>query len=114
VEDVGGTTLLGRALPQGLINPHGDSGGVIRTVLESLADGQHHHGHPIFWTQEARYAMAACKAAVKAYRVLSFDEMRALLDMMSRVEDPRGCPHGRPTTLHLTLEEVDRRFGRRG
>lgn len=114
VDEVGGTTLLVRALPQGLSSPHGDSGGIIRTVLESLADSEQHQGHPIFWTQEARYAMAACKAAVKAYRALTLEEMQTLLDMMARTEDPRGCPHGRPTTLHLSLEEVDRRFGRRG
>ncbi|OLZ09546.1 DNA mismatch repair endonuclease MutL [Sulfobacillus thermosulfidooxidans] len=114
ITEVGGTTLMVRAIPQGLMNSPSDSGGIIRTVLESLADGEHHHDHPIFWTQETRYALAACKAAIKAYRVLTIDEMQALLDMMATVDDPRGCPHGRPTTLHLTLEEVDRRFGRKG
>ncbi|WP_053958806.1 DNA mismatch repair endonuclease MutL [Sulfobacillus thermosulfidooxidans] len=114
ITEVGGTTLMVRAIPQGLMNSPSDSGGIIRTVLESLADGLHHHDHPIFWTQETQYALAACKAAVKAYRVLTMEEMQALLDMMATVDDPRGCPHGRPTTLHLTLEEVDRRFGRKG
>ncbi|AUW95466.1 MAG: DNA mismatch repair protein MutL [Sulfobacillus thermosulfidooxidans] len=114
VEEVGGTTLLVRALPQGLTAPHGDNGGIIRTVLESLTEQDAHQGHPIFWTQEAKYAMAACKAAVKAYRPLTLEEMQTLLNLMARVEDPRGCPHGRPTTLHLSMEEVDRRFGRRG
>lgn len=113
ITEVGGTTLMIRALPQGLVEPS-ESGGIIRTVLESLADGEPHHGHPIFWTQEAKYALAACKAAIKAYRILTMEEMQALLTMMATVEDPRGCPHGRPTILHMTLEEVDRRFGRKG
>ena len=57
--------------------------------------------------------MAACKAAIKANRPLSMMEMQDLLDEMTRAEDPRACPHGRPTMVVLTLEEVDRRFGRR-
>ncbi len=114
ITEVGGTTLMIRAVPQGISSSPHEAGGIVRTVLESLTDDEHHHGHPIFWTQEAKYALAACKAAVKAYRVMTMAEMRALVDMMSTVEDPRGCPHGRPTMLHMTLEEVDRRFGRKG
>jgi DNA mismatch repair protein MutL len=114
ITEVGGTTLMIRAVPQGISSSPHEAGGIVRTVLESLTDDEQHHGHPIFWTQEAKYALAACKAAVKAYRVMTMAEMRALVDMMSTVEDPRGCPHGRPTMLHMTLEEVDRRFGRKG
>ncbi len=114
IAEVGGTTLMVRAVPQGIVNSGRDTGGIVHTVLESLSDGAHSHGHPIFWTQEAKYALAACKAAIKAYRVMTMAEMQALVDMMASVEDPRGCPHGRPTMLHLTLEEVDRRFGRKG
>ncbi len=114
IAEVGGTTLMVRAVPQGLVSTGTEKGGIVRTILESLSDGAHPHDHPIFWTQEAKYALAACKAAIKAYRVMTMAEMQALVEMMANVEDPRGCPHGRPTMLHLTLEEVDRRFGRKG
>ncbi len=59
-------------------------------------------------------AMAACKAAIKAYRGLQSAEVTALFEQWAACDDPRSCPHGRPTLLHLTLEDVDRRFGRKG
>jgi DNA mismatch repair protein MutL len=58
--------------------------------------------------------MAACKAAIKAYRPLAAEEIQQILADLAAAEDPRTCPHGRPTTLCFSLEEVDRRFGRKG
>lgn len=111
VADAGGTTLLVRGIPRGFADTLDP--GIFREVLDSLADGPG-HGHRVRWAADHRDAMAACKAAVKAYRALSFEEMSALLNQMARVEDPRGCPHGRPTLLRMSIEEVDRRFGRKG
>lgn len=113
-EEVGGHTILVRAIPQGFHEQHPDPG-VLNAVLQSLeGNNTSQSHHPIAWVENHRYAMAACKAAIKAYRAMSMIEMQHLLDQMARVEDPRGCPHGRPTLLQLRLEEVDRRFGRRG
>lgn len=115
VEHLGGTTIAVRAVPTAFhdLDTHQ---GLLRVVLEMLSGGDSAKGtlHPVSWAEEADYAMAACKAAIKANRPMSFQEMEALLDEMSRAGDPRGCPHGRPTMVVLTLEEVDRRFGRRG
>ncbi len=115
VESLGGTTVAIRAVP-GAFHDLRTHQGLLRTVLELLSGGEWAGGtsHPVSWAEEADYAMAACKAAIKANRPMSMVEMQSLLDDMSRAEDPRGCPHGRPTLIILTLEEVDRRFGRRG
>src|SRR5262249_36250384 len=58
-------------------------------------------------------AALACKSAVKFGSVLGRGEIEALL---ARREQARAacCPHGRPTALSITLEELDRRFGRSG
>lgn len=58
-------------------------------------------------------ATVACKAAVKAGDPLSPEEMRALLDQLFATEHPYLCPHGRPTVLKVSLEELEHRFGRR-
>ncbi len=115
VSDLGGTTVSVRAVPTAFRDLESHQG-LLRTLLEMLSGGGTASGteHPIGWAEEARYAMAACKAAIKANRALSMAEMSALIDDLSRVADARGCPHGRPTTVVLTLREVDRRFGRRG
>jgi DNA mismatch repair protein MutL len=57
--------------------------------------------------------MMACKAAVKAGDSLSSDEIDALLKNRDLAERSSHCPHGRPTTLHLTLRDLERQFKRR-
>ncbi|NMP20832.1 DNA mismatch repair endonuclease MutL [Sulfobacillus harzensis] len=112
VERLGGNTVAVRAVPTAF-HDLASHQGLFRLVLE-LMGGSDMSLHPVSWAEEAHYAMAACKAAIKANRPLSYPEMVALLEDMARTEDPRGCPHGRPTMIVLTLEEVDRRFGRSG
>lgn len=57
--------------------------------------------------------VVACKAAVKAGRSLSLQEMRELVTQLEKTEHPRTCPHGRPTTIHISTERLEREFGRR-
>ncbi|MFN0136612.1 MAG: DNA mismatch repair endonuclease MutL [Phycisphaerae bacterium] len=57
--------------------------------------------------------MMACKAAVKAGDPLNADEITALLHRRELAERSSHCPHGRPTTLHLTLRELEKQFKRR-
>jgi DNA mismatch repair protein MutL len=56
--------------------------------------------------------MMACKAAVKAGDRLSDEEVRDLLKFRETVERSSNCPHGRPTSIRLTIRELERRFGR--
>jgi DNA mismatch repair protein MutL len=58
--------------------------------------------------------MMACKAAVKAGDPLSPAEIEALLARRDLVERSSNCPHGRPTTLRLTLRELEKQFKRTG
>ena len=54
----------------------------------------------------------ACKSAVKSGDRLNPEEMASLIDQLFATEDPYFCPHGRPIVLNLSLEEIDKRFGR--
>ena len=56
--------------------------------------------------------MMSCKAAVKAGDPLSSEEVVALLEHRELCLDAHHCPHGRPTALVFTREELDKRFGR--
>ena len=58
--------------------------------------------------------MMACKAAVKAGDPLSPGEIEALLARRELVERSSNCPHGRPTTLRLTLRDLEKQFKRTG
>jgi DNA mismatch repair protein MutL len=54
--------------------------------------------------------MMSCKAAVKAGDPLTPEEIEALLRQRHLAHDTHHCPHGRPTALMLTREELDRQF----
>lgn len=56
--------------------------------------------------------MKACKAAVKAGDRLSDEELAELLTLRERVDRSSNCPHGRPTSIRLSIRELERRFGR--
>ncbi|MFW5652791.1 MAG: DNA mismatch repair endonuclease MutL [Planctomycetota bacterium] len=57
--------------------------------------------------------MMSCKAAVKAGDHLTPDEVTALLNRRHEVDRAGRCPHGRPTTIRLSLHDLERQFGRR-
>ena len=57
--------------------------------------------------------MMACKAAVKAGDPLTAEEIDALLRRRELAERSSHCPHGRPTTLRLSLRDLERQFHRR-
>ncbi len=59
-----------------------------------------------------RMAMASCKAAVKGNDALSLEEIQSLMDQLLHSSNPFNCPHGRPTMLTMTRQELEHRFGR--
>ncbi len=86
-----------------------DPAQVIRLIVEDLESGL----GPGEATLEEKLIRRVCKtAAVKAGQVLSYEEMQGLIQQLERCESPRTCPHGRPTMLHLSGEELARQFGR--
>ena len=61
-----------------------------------------------------RVAMSlACHAAIRAGQSLSQEEMRELLRQLEQTENPRHCPHGRPTMIHMSADALAREFRRR-
>jgi DNA mismatch repair protein MutL len=59
-------------------------------------------------------ATVACKAAVKANMKLSPLEIKKLFDELLMLENPFTCPHGRPTAIRLTKDEIEKKFKRKG
>jgi DNA mismatch repair protein MutL len=54
----------------------------------------------------------SCRSAIKAGDPLSEPEMRSLIDQLFATKMPYVCPHGRPVVLRISIDELDRRFGR--
>lgn len=57
-------------------------------------------------------AQRACKQAVKAGDELSSQEAEQLIRDLSQCRNPFSCPHGRPTFIRMTRQEMERKFKR--
>jgi DNA mismatch repair protein MutL len=108
VQPFGGETVLVSSYPAMLAN--WAPADVLRELVERLLAGGK--------TPEARdllddlLQMFACKAAVKFGDRLTPEEVAALLSQRHLAQDPHHCPHGRPTALVFTREDLDRQFKR--
>ncbi len=63
--------------------------------------------------EEKFIATLACKSAVKANMVLTKDEVDNLMKQLLVLPNPFTCPHGRPTAIHLTKNDIEKKFSRR-
>ncbi len=59
-----------------------------------------------------RIATMACKAAVKGNMSMSRAEVEALLDELLTLDNPYNCPHGRPTIVSMSKQELEKKFKR--
>jgi DNA mismatch repair protein MutL len=109
VESFGPNAFLVRSIPQTLAGM--DPEAALRVLVEDFEEDE----APLERQAEARLAARICKrAAVKAGQVLSEAEQRALLEGLEGCKAPRTCPHGRPTMIHISVDLLERQFGRRG
>ena len=107
LELFGTNTFRVRAIPALLADREPEQ--VLRAMVEDLESG----ATPGEVTLEEKLVRRVCKtAAVKAGQVLSYEEMQGLIQQLERCEFPRTCPHGRPTMLHISGDELAKQFGR--
>ena len=63
--------------------------------------------------EEKFIATVACKAAVKANMALTKEEVDKLMEQLLVLPNPFTCPHGRPTAIKMTKNDIERKFSRR-
>ena len=108
IEPFGGNTVLLVGFPAMLAN-FGPAE-VLRELLDKLlAGGKRPDRRDLL--DELLHTIA-CKAAIKAGDRLTPEEIDALLQQRHRINDPHHCPHGRPTEVIFTREELDKQFKR--
>jgi DNA mismatch repair protein MutL len=109
VELFGKGSFLVRSIPSLLAGM--DPSAALSVIVEEFEEDE----TPLKAQTEARIIARVCKrAAVKAGQVLSPDEQKALLLDLEACQSPRTCPHGRPTMIHLSVDLLERQFGRKG
>lgn len=91
--------------------PVSEAEDIIREILTNLMDMHETTAKEI---RQACLATTACRAAIKAGKELSFRQMQIILDALAHTAFPYTCPHGRPTVLKFSSEELAKMFKRTG
>ncbi len=109
VEEFGANTFQVRAIP--VLFSGGDPASALRALVEDFEEDE----TPLQAEMEAKLAARVCKRlAVKGGQILTSEEQRSLLNDLEACQSPRTCPHGRPTMIHLSVDMLERQFGRKG
>ena len=107
IESFGDHTFCLRAVPVDLYGCSYQE--LFQEVLDECMAG------PVKGTPEViseKLASMACKAAVKGNTNLTKAEAIQLIDELLTLENPYHCPHGRPTIISMTKQEVEKKFKR--
>ncbi|MFN4218690.1 MAG: DNA mismatch repair endonuclease MutL [Candidatus Bipolaricaulia bacterium] len=112
IEHFGGGTFVLRDWPQVLTSEWSKSefSETIERVLAVLEQEAEPNLEELAKTLAAR---VACEAAVVKHKPLRPEEMTELVRQLKQTQNPYSCPHGRPIVLAYSLEELEKKFGRR-
>lgn len=109
VEEFGTNTFQVRAMP--VLFSGGDPASALKSLVEDFEEDE----SPLQNEIESKIAGRVCKRlAVKGGQVLTVEEQRSLLNDLEVCQSPRTCPHGRPTMIHLSVDMLEKQFGRKG
>ena len=107
IEEFGDHAFCLRAVPVDLYGCSYQE--LFRELLDEMIDG------PLTGAPEVvmnKLASMACKAAVKGNMKISHTEAVKLIDELLTLENPYHCPHGRPTIISMTKQEIEKKFKR--
>jgi DNA mismatch repair protein MutL len=80
---------------------------IITALLDSLAGRESLNP----WEEKIAQSLA-CHGAIRAGQQLNNEEIRELIKQLEQTKQPRACPHGRPTMIHLSAHQLEKEFGR--
>ena len=106
IEEFGGDSFKISAVPANIY------GAAQKELFTDILDQFREEDGGLSGTIAERLASMACKAAVKGNMLLSVQEAEALFDELLSLENPYHCPHGRPTIITMSREELDKSFKR--
>ena len=109
IEEFGPSAFRVTAIP--VIFKNGNPANALAAVVEDIEEDT----VPLQGMKSDQIAARVCKGmAVKAGQTLSMEEQRAILRELEQCRSPRTCPHGRPTMIHLSINLLEKQFGRKG
>lgn len=107
IEDFGHEALIVRSLPEPL-DPS-DIRGILSDVASAVIEGI----HPDKSLKEALAAKIACHSSVRGKEILNQEEFSRLIADLEKTEHPDQCPHGRPTRIFFSTDDLKKMFKRK-
>src|SRR5262249_22602798 len=108
IDGFGGDTILLRSAPAVL--DRASPAAVFRAVVDHLVSKDRVPGRDVMFND--LLSLVACHSAVRAGDRLPPEEIAALLEQRGLADDTHHCPHGRPTALLFSKQDLERQFGR--
>jgi len=105
IEPFGNRSYVIRAIPALMARAN------IIEIISALLDNLASKESPNPWEEKIAQSLA-CHGAIRAGQQLSNEEMRELIKQLEQTKQPRACPHGRPTMIHLSSHQLEKEFGR--
>jgi DNA mismatch repair protein MutL len=106
-DDFGHDTIIVRSLPY--ILKEADIRGILSDVASCMLEGI-----PTDKSfKEAVAAKIACHSSIRGKKILNQEELSCLLSDLEQTERPDQCPHGRPTRIFLSLDDLKKMFRRK-
>jgi DNA mismatch repair protein MutL len=108
VEEFGGGSFVIKAVPA--LMATGDAKRLISDLLDEIKV----HGTSVRMDRmrDELLSVMACHPAIKVHRKLSDTEMEGLIQDLFACRMPHSCPHGRPTVVRFSMDEIKRMFKR--
>ena len=107
IEPFGGNTFVIKSIPS-LIKENAVSG-LLEQIVQELDEVE--TSGVLTVAKEHILKTMACHAQVRAHDKLSLEEMQHLLFEMEEYHASH-CPHGRPTMVEITLDQIEKWFKR--
>jgi DNA mismatch repair protein MutL len=88
-----------------------------KDTLLSIIDGEddQSNSNMVEFERKEKLISRICKRfAVKGGQTLSLQEQVQLIRDLESCKNPRTCPHGRPTMIHISVDVLEKQFGRKG
>jgi DNA mismatch repair protein MutL len=108
IEPFGGGSFAIKAVPSVLAD--GETAPVIREMLEKVIELG--FATNLESALEESKKIMACHSALRASQSLTEAHMQKLMEQLDACENPSNCPHGRPTWVRLTRQDLEKRFRR--
>ena len=89
-----------------------DAEDLLREIIAEIFNGVNAADDLAKKIRQSALATTACKAAIKAGQELNFRQMEILLGELSRTAHPHTCPHGRPTIIKFSGNDLAKMFKR--